>query len=87
VPPVGEPPATSGPTPASALEGLYGPAAITADGDDVLLTATPMGIDGARHERAYGDTFLALGRPPGGMAIAFDGDLLYLGPFALPRAS
>ena len=87
VPPLGEPSATAGPTPAAALAGLYGPAAITADGDDVLLTAAPMGIDGARHERAYGDTFLASGRPPGGMAIAFDGDLLYLGPFALPRAS
>ena len=54
----------------------------------LLLASAPMGIaDPVRHARVHGDTFVAEGAPPGGMAIAFDGDLLYLGPFALQRAS
>jgi hypothetical protein len=35
--------------------------------------------------RLGGDTFVVHGDPPGGMPIAVDGSLLYIGPFAMPR--
>ena len=88
VPAPGAPDDGREPTPAAALAGVYGPAAVEADGEAITLAAPAMGIaPPVRHERVHGDTFLAAGAPPGGMAIAFDGDLLYLGPFAVPRAS
>ena len=37
-------------------------------------------------ERLGGNTFNVQGNPPGSTPISFDGgDLLYVGPFALPR--
>ena len=87
VPPLGAAPDGRAPTP-PALAGAYGPVTIEADGEALRLAAPPMGIAPAvRHVRSHGDTFVAEGAPPGGMAIAFDDDLLYLGPFALQRAS
>ncbi|WP_392542475.1 serine hydrolase domain-containing protein [Oryzobacter telluris] len=73
--------------PTSELAGSYGPVALAADGeDDLLLEAAAFGEpQPIRHERVGGDTFVAQGVPVGGMPIAVDADLLYLGPFAVPR--
>ena len=35
--------------------------------------------------RLRGEAFVVEGGPPGGMTIAFDDDLVYVGPFAVPR--
>ena len=35
--------------------------------------------------RLGGNTFTMRSAPPGSMPVAFDDDLLYVGPFALPR--
>ena len=61
--------------------------ALVADGeDDLLLEAGAFGEpQPIRHERVGGNTFVAQGAPVGGMPIAVDADLLYLGPFAVPR--
>jgi len=88
VPAPGDPADARPPTAPEALAGAFGPVMVEADGEALQIGAPAMGIAApVRHERSYGDTFVAAGSPPGGMAIAFDGDLLYLGPFALPRAS
>jgi len=88
VPRPGDPADGCAPTDPAALAGTYGPVVVEADDAALLVAAPAMGIAPAvRHVRAHGDTFVAEGAPPGGMAIAFDGDLFYLGPFALRRAS
>lgn len=72
---------------AEALAGPYGPVTITATGPDALLLEAPaMGVPPVPHARRYGDTFAAAASASGGMPIAFDEELLYLGPFALPRS-
>lgn len=87
VPALGDPPDPAAPTPTSELAGGFGPLVLRADGaDDLVLEAAAFGEpEPIPHRRLWGDTFVAAGRPPGGMPIAVDGDLLYLGPFAVPR--
>lgn len=87
VPPLPPPALPATGRPASELAGAYGPATLVADGADLLLEAPAFGLAvPLRHVRTGGDTFVADGAPPGGMSIAVDGDLLYVGPFALPRS-
>lgn len=71
------------------LVGSFGPLTLTLDpsGSFVLDAGafgapTPVALS-----RVGGDAFVAEGDPPGGLTIAVDDDLLYLGPFALPRNS
>jgi CubicO group peptidase (beta-lactamase class C family) len=68
--------------------GSYGPFAIEQEDDDTLLLhATALGESHpVRHRRLGANTFARDGQPPGGMTLAFAADLLYLGPFAVPRA-
>ncbi len=72
--------------PAEELAGAYRPAHVEPRGADRLTLAAPaMGLaEPFPHVRLHGDTFGPEPPLPGGMAIAFD-DLLYLGPFAVPR--
>lgn len=54
------------------------------------IGAQAFGADDLVLDRVWGDTCEVEGRPPGAMAVAFDGDgvdpeWLYLGPFAVPR--
>ncbi len=74
-------------TPARELAGGFGPFSLTAEGeDDLVLDATAFGEPAPiLHRRLTGDSFVADGRPLGGMPIAVADDLLYLGPFAVPR--
>jgi len=76
-------------TPAQELAGTFGPVTLTAAADDTLvLGAHAFGEpEPLTMLRSGGNTFEVAGRRPGPMAIAVDGDLLYLGPFALPRTS
>jgi CubicO group peptidase (beta-lactamase class C family) len=69
------------------LAGAYGPATLSADGPDALqLDGPAFGLsERLRHVRLGGDTFVAEGDPLGAIRLAVDGDLLYIGPFALPR--
>lgn len=69
------------------LAGSFGPVSLEADGPHALVLHAPaFGVDGPlRHRRRGGDTFEAAGNPLGGMPIAVEDDLLYVGPFALPR--
>jgi hypothetical protein len=69
------------------LAGSYGLVTLTPDGPDGLqLEAPPFGlVEPLRHVRLGGDTFVAEGHPPGAIRLAVDADLLYIGPFALPR--
>ena len=85
VPALGEPSYGTG-TPASGLVGQFGPLVVTAEDDDdaLLLDARAFGApDPVVCRRLGGDTFTTA--QYGGMPFAFDDDLLYLGPFALPR--
>jgi CubicO group peptidase (beta-lactamase class C family) len=70
------------------LAGRYGPLVVEEkDHDSFLLHAAAFGEpEPIRHHRLGGDSFARDGRPPGGMTVAFDAGLLYLGPFAIPRA-
>ena len=87
VPPLPEPAYDAEPVAAPGLVGQYGPLALEAvDDDTVRFDGAPFGSPGpVTVERLGGNTFAPLGRPPGAMPVAVDGDLLYVGPFALPR--
>ena len=87
VPALGDAVEAGPPTPASELAGGFGPFTLTAEGDDdLVLDAAAFGEPAPiLHRRLAGDTFVADGRPPGAMPIAVADDLLYLGPFAVPR--
>ena len=87
VPPLTEPAYDSAPRPAPDLAGSYGPVTVDAGGpDSIQLHAQAFGqprpVDCVR---LGGNTFAMQGSPPGGMPVAFDDELLYVGPFALPR--
>ncbi len=71
--------------PAAELAGQYGPLGLTPDGGDgLLLDAGAFGVpQPVACPRLGGDTFTTSAL--GGMPFAVDGDLLYLGPFAMPR--
>jgi hypothetical protein len=70
-----------------ALAGSYGPLTVRAERDDTLTLQAPMmGIgEAVAHTRRGGNTFETATTSAGGMSIAFDEELLYLGPFAVPR--
>ncbi len=88
VPPLPEPDYDAAPQATTGLSGRYGPLEVEADGvDGVLLNAAAFGETRPLPcRRLGGNTFNVLGNPPGSTPIAFDADLLYLGPFALPRS-
>jgi CubicO group peptidase (beta-lactamase class C family) len=88
VPPLPEPAYVSAPRTTAELSGRYGPLQVEAHGaDDVLLHAQPFGEPRPLLcTRLGGNTFNVSGNPPGSTPFAFDGNLLYLGPFAIPRA-
>ena len=72
------------------LAGSFGPLAVEARGPDLIeLHAAPFGLaEPTLCERLGGDTFNVQGNPPGSTPLAFDaGDLVYVGPFALPRTN
>lgn len=73
--------------PAEALAGRYGPLSLLAAGpDSLVLHAEALGSsEPLELHRIGGDAFAIAGDPPGGMTIAVDADLLYLGPFAVSR--
>jgi CubicO group peptidase (beta-lactamase class C family) len=87
VPPLAEPDYDAAPRATAELSGRYGPLEVEANGvDGVLLHAQALGQSRpVPCSRLGGNTFNAVGNPPGSTPIAFDGDLLYLGPFAMPR--
>jgi len=87
VPALPEPGYDAEPVAARGLVGQYGPISLEAHGDDtVRFDAAAFGSPGpVTCGRLGGNTFAATGRPPGAMPIAVDGDLLYVGPFALAR--
>jgi CubicO group peptidase (beta-lactamase class C family) len=87
VPPLVEPDYGAAPQATTGLAGRYGPLEVEADGvDEVLLHAEAFGENRPlRCTRLGGNTFDVLGNSPGSTPFAFDADLLYLGPFALPR--
>jgi len=87
VPPLQEPEYSAAPLPVADLAGDFGPAQVQADGERRLqLVAAPFGqLEPVSMERLGGNTFAVVGAPPGSTPIAFDDDLLYVGPFALPR--
>ncbi len=70
------------------LSGTYDDLVVESDGEDSLvLHAAALGEDEpALLDRAGGDTFVVRNRM-GSLDVAFDGDLLYLGPFAMSRRS
>jgi CubicO group peptidase (beta-lactamase class C family) len=69
------------------LAGRYGPLVVHAQGPDLIeLEAQAFGAAAPLPmARSGGNTFQVAGRPPGAMPVAFDDDLVYLGPFAVPR--
>jgi len=87
VPPLAEPGYDSVPRTTAELSGRYGPLEVEPSGvDDVLLHAKAFGqSDPVPCTRLGGNSFNVAGNPPGSTPISFDGDLLYLGPFAMPR--
>lgn len=87
VPPLEEPEYDAAPLVAADLAGRYGPLVIEAKGvDDVRLHAQAFGESRpVTCTRLGGNTFNVSGNPPGSTPMSFDGDLLYLGPFAMPR--
>jgi CubicO group peptidase (beta-lactamase class C family) len=88
VPPPGEPLRSEGHEDA-ALTGIFGPLALTVGPKQRwLLDAAAFGApEPLALRRLGGDAFAVDGDEPGGMTIAVDDDLLYLGPFAVPRNS
>ncbi len=86
VPPLVEPRWSEGHA-AADLVGTFGPFALEPGPDHALL------LDAAAFgepeklvlRRQGGDTFAVSGDPLGGMSVAVDDDLLYIGPFAVPR--
>ncbi len=87
VPPLGDPVYGDEARPVGELAGGYGPLVVEQVGSDsFLFHAAAFGEpEPLLHERIGGNTFVRQGRPPGGMALAFDENLLYIGPFAVPR--
>jgi hypothetical protein len=88
VPPPGEPVRPIG-RKAEDLTGTYGPLTLSqGSGQTLLLDATAFGApEPLVLRRMSGDVFCVVGDLPGGMTIAVDEDLLYLGPFAVPRSN
>jgi CubicO group peptidase (beta-lactamase class C family) len=73
--------------PAGSLVGRYGPVAVRADDDALVLDVSALGGSAdLRYERDTGDRFVVPGEPPGSLPIGFDRELLYLGPMAIPRS-
>ena len=87
VPPLPAPTYVAGPSPTTDLAGQFGPLTVEADGEDsVRLHAEAFGLpEPVGCERLGGNTFDVAGHPPGSTPFSIDDDLLYLGPFALPR--
>jgi len=87
VPPLPAPAYDATPEPTARLSGRFGPlVAEPAGPDGITLHAEAFGVsDPVTCERLGGNTFSVRGNPPGSTPFAFDDDLLYLGPFALPR--
>ncbi len=87
VPAMPAPAYTRAPTPAPRLAGQYGPIGLEAvDQDTVRFDGAAFGSPGpVICTRLGGDTFTTVGSPPGSTRLSVDGDLLYLGPFAVPR--
>lgn len=81
------PPARAPGQPVWALTGHYGPLNLRAADDGTLaLDAAAFGEpEPLVLRRVSGDAFVVDGNAPGGMTVAVDDGLLYLGPFALPR--
>jgi len=88
VPPLAEPDYISTPRATAELSGRYGPLLVEARGvDGVLLHAQALGQpQPVLCTRLGGNTFNVSSNPPGSTPFAFDAGLLYLGPFAIPRA-
>ena len=86
VPPLPEPDRPPGHE-LAALVGDYGPLTLSAGTHETLvLDAAAFGqSEPLTLRRLGGDTFVVHGDPPGGMPIAVDESLLYIGPFAVPR--
>ena len=86
VPPAGSRSRAAG-RPTEEVAGRYGPVRLVADGPDrLVLHAEAFGqLEPVPYRRTAGDTYAVAGEPPGALALAVDADLLYLGPFALPR--
>jgi hypothetical protein len=86
VPPLREPHRPPGHA-LAALVGDYGPLTLRAGTHDTLvLDAAAFGQpEPLALERVGGDAFVVRGNPPGAIPVAVDDDLLYLGPFAMPR--
>ena len=87
VPPLTEATFDVEPRPAAALVGVFGPVTVESAGPDhIRLHAQAFGQPGPVDcVRLGGNTFTMQGDPPGSTPVAFDADLLYVGPFALPR--
>lgn len=75
------------PRPAAELAGSYGPVTLTAlSPDTVNLDAAALGpAQPMLYVRWGGNTFIGQENLPGGMPVAVDENLLYVGPFAMPR--
>jgi CubicO group peptidase (beta-lactamase class C family) len=86
VPPLGSPPRAAG-RDLAALTGGYGPLTLSLGADQKLvLDAVAFGQpEPLVLRRMSGDAFVVDGDPLGSMTFAVDDDLLYVGPFALPR--
>ncbi len=86
VPPLAAPVRTGGQD-VGELAGRFGPVSLSAGpGDTLVLDAAAFGEPAPLElVRAGGNVFVPAGDPPGGMAVAVVQDLLYVGPFALPR--
>jgi CubicO group peptidase (beta-lactamase class C family) len=89
VPPLPEPSYDDEPVGPADLAGRYGPIGLEAVGaDTVRFDGSVFGSPGpVTGDRLGGNTFAPVGRPPGAMPFAVDGDLLYVGPFAFPRVA
>ena len=92
VPPLTDPVAAPPRWSAEELAGQYGPVPVRPDGDTLRMGAQAFGAGELTLERAWGDTWVVRGNPPGAIPVAFDADdaatgpaWLYLGPFAVPR--
>ena len=75
------------PRPAAELAGSYGPVTLTAlSPDAVNLDAAALGLASPMlYVRWGGNTFIGQENLPGGMSVAVNDELLYVGPFAMPR--
>jgi CubicO group peptidase (beta-lactamase class C family) len=84
-------PTVGGPAhPTAELAGAFGPLRLEAVGegedDGLVLHAAAFGAaEPVALRRLGGDAFVVDGEPPGATPVAGDGDLLYVGPMAVPR--